>query len=433
MSKKSNKHKRKIYNIRILKLRLKKRKKRKKKKSKVRKIIVNNNQLKNKIVDWLDINNFKKKVRRKRNQQEIIIIVPKIFSFIKNPEDTIKTLKKIFYSGMNKNIKCINLDHSKCEELGLCASLLTVLILKELKKKRKNDISYKGNVPKTEDANKLFHISGIIKQLGIADLKSIDTKTLDIISNKNESEMAEKIVDFYQECLRTQNYVLSDAGENFFYKMIGEVFDNAQQYSGSYGTWHAQGYFDKPQNNEEYGKCRLVLMNFGHSIYDGLKLPDTTELTRKQLVKQTNKTKKLFNFDFTEEILWSLYALQKNVSKRREKSGKNSDRGKGTMDLIYSFTKIGDNKYKDKPIMSITTGNCHILFDGKYNLIEVQHKNGVKIPMIAFNKKNSLKQKPDKSNVFSLKNKFPGVVISMEFYLDRTYMQSILKQGGHNE
>ena len=55
----------------------------------------------------------------------------------------------------------------------------------------------------------------------------------------------------------------------------------------------ALGYFDKPEQGESYGKCRLVLMNFGNSIYDSLKEADTTEYTKNQLEKHTKKN---YNF-----------------------------------------------------------------------------------------------------------------------------------------
>lgn len=90
---------------------------------------------------------------------------------------------------------------------------------------------------------------------------------------------------------------------------------------------------------------------------------------------------------------------------------------------------IGAEINEEKPIMSITSGGCHILFDGTYTLKDVVYKDGRKVPIIAFNDKNSLNQKPDSNYVYALKNKFIGTVISMEFYLDRQYITEMLKKG----
>ena len=193
------------------------------------------------------------------------------------------------------------------------------------------------------------------------------------------------------------------------------------------GSWHALGYFDRPEEDKNYGKCRLVLMNFGNSIYEGLKAEDTTKYTKKQLERHTKKHHSFFGINFNEEVLWTLYALQKNVSKQR--IDKQDTKGKGTIDLIESFMAIGAEINEEKPIMSITSGGCHILFDGTYTLKEIEYKDGRKVPIIAFNDKNSLNHKPDSNYVYAIKNKFIGTVISMEFYLDRQYITEMLKKG----
>ena len=77
--------------------------------------------------------------------------------------------------------------------------------------------------------------------------------------------------------------------------------------------------------------------------------------------------------------------------------------------------------------MTIISGNTHIMFDGTYNLSEKKTKNG-NIQVIAFNKENDLRKRPDPNYVKLLKNRFPGVIISLEFYLDKMYLDK-LKEG----
>ena len=68
----------------------------------------------NKIVELLKKEKFIKKVRRKSKEDRVIIDIPQVFSFIKNPEETILTLKKIFYCGNNKKIKKIYFNYDNC-------------------------------------------------------------------------------------------------------------------------------------------------------------------------------------------------------------------------------------------------------------------------------------------------------------------------------
>lgn len=81
-------------------------------------------------------------------------------------------------------------------------------------------------------------------------------------------------------------------------------------------------------------------MNFGNSIYDSLKEADTTTYTKNQLEKHTKKN---YNFidkiTYTEEMLWTLYSLQQNISKKRK--DRNDDRGNGTIKLIRNFMNVG--------------------------------------------------------------------------------------------
>ena len=88
---------------------------------------------------------------------------------------------------------------------------------------------------------------------------------------------------------------------------------------------------------------------------------------------------------------------------------------------------IGANIDNKKSLMSITSGKCQILFDGTYKLEEKVNKDK-KYYQIAFNDSNNLNNKPDKRFVYNLQNKFPGTIISMEFYLDRKFFNMLLNK-----
>lgn len=384
-----------------------------------------NNYYESNIIKLLEKNNFKKWTKRKKTGSKIKI--PKIFSFIKNPDETINTLKEILYCGVKKNIHKIKFDYSECEELSLCASLVTDLIILELLKNRNVELS--GNSPKTVEAQQIFYISGLLKHLGISKVESKNVERLEILSNLPDDEVSQKVVEYYQRCLKTQGLDLTDLGKNRFSNMVGEVIDNARQYCGDLGSWHATGHFDI-QQGKEYGKCRLVLMNFGNSIYESLKQEDTTKYMRDILEKHTKKNNNYFEVLFNEEVLWTVYSLQQNVSKKRV--DKTSDRGNGTIKLIKNFMDIGANRDGDRPIMSLISGKSHIVFDGTYNLID-ENKEGKTVPIIAFNKTNDLNKKPDSKYAKLINNKFPGTIITMEFYLDIECFAQILSGGIKND
>ena len=370
------------------------------------------------------LNEKRFKIYMANKKKGVKIVIPKKFSFITNPNDTIKTIKKVFYCLNNLKIKILNLDYSQCEEIGMCASAVLDIMVMEAKKTRKDDMIIKGNYPVTDEARTILCISGLVKHLGLSNIELDSVRRLDIMSNLESDEMSEKVVEYYDQCLETQGYMLSDVGKSNFANMVGEVIDNAEQYGGNFKSWHVMGHFNI-QNQKSIGKCRLVLMNFGNSIYESLKDDSTTGYTKNLLQRHTQKTKGLFNLDFNEEVLWTLYALQQNVSKSRD--SKDGDRGNGTIKLLKAFSEIGETKDGDKPKMAIISGRSYILLDGTYSLIEETIENK-KVNVIAFNKNNDLNELPDKRYVQILKENFPGTIISLEFYLDRNYMSQVLRK-----
>ena len=375
----------------------------------------------NKVITLLDSKKFYGKADIIYNSVKIEI--PRVFSLIENPEETILKLKQIYSSMMNLNIVNIEFDYSNCEQLGLCASSVTdILVLNALKyRKFKNSKVYThGNAPKTKEAFDIFFISGLPNHLGIINYQNKNVKKLDIIKNEPQDKMSEKIIEYYNECLLTQHYSLSPEGKNIFGIMIGEVLDNAKNHGGKLSTYYAAGHFNIEEGCE-HGKCRLVLFNFGDSIYESLNSDDTTEYTKKQLKEKIKEQTSFFNRKWNAEPLSTLYSLQYNVSSKRK--SQHDNRGKGTIKLINSFMQIGQNNEGKKPKMAIISGRCHILFDTTYNLKE-EIIDGKKVPIIAFNEENDLSKATDTNYVKKIEEYFPGTMISIEFYLDRKYIES---------
>lgn len=374
----------------------------------------------NKVIKLLDLKKFYHKIEK--NGNIVIIEIPSIFSLITNPEESIQTLKKIFTAIQNEKVQELFLDYSKCEELGLCASSVTdIIILNGIKYRRiiNKPLNTKGNVPKSKEAREIFVISGLVKHLGISKIENKNTVRLDIIKNEEQGKMTDKIIQYYDKCLNTQNYQLTEQGKSKFAHMIGEVLDNVNQHAGELATWYASGHFNIDKDRKD-GKCRLVLFDFGDSIYEGLNREDTTEYTKKLLRDKTKEHYNIFNRKWNEEPLWMLYVLQYNVSRKRIDI--DDDRGKGTIKLINNFMHIGKNIEGNNPTMAILSGNGYILFDSTYTLKE-ENINGKKIPIIAFNEENDLSKKPDSKYVKRIDESFPGTMISMEFYLDKEYIE----------
>ena len=134
-------------------------------------------------------------------------------------------------------------------------------------------------------------------------------------------------------------------------------------------------------------------------------------------------------------MLYTLFALQEGVSRLKNNSVEgNRRRGLGTVYLIQNFQQIGKTHDNKNPLMTITSGNTHIKFDGSYKLRQKEFNKseigGGKRRIIAFNEDNDIFQPPDSKFVRRLNTFFPGTIISMKFFFDGEYLTQIM-QGVH--
>ena len=383
---------------------------------------------KTKVQKTLEKNEFIKKVDT--INKKAIIKIPREFCFIRNPEQTLEVLKQINYFFDKTKIEEIFFDYSECELLGLDASVVTdVIVIDGLKYRKHLDIPSKlnGNFPKTNSAIQVFINSGLLKHLDISDgVEDPLVERLEpFVKNKSSLDLTNEVILYYQKCLQRNGYELTSKGIDKFNNLVGEIIDNLGNHSGEDGDWFVSGHFAQRENNE-LGKGTLTFISFGNTIYESLKEPTVSPIIKKKLDAHTKCHKKLFEIgSWDEETSWTVFALQYKISRFNSKA--DPDRGTGTIKFIQNFSILGKTFENDKPLMTILSGNTHILFDGTYNLKSKIVRNK-EIPVIAFNKENDLRKRPDKKVVKLLKNKFPGTIITVEFFVDRRYLKSIKEE-----
>lgn len=374
------------------------------------------------------------------------IKIPNNFDLIENTDESIEAIRKIFYLGSKDYIHGFDLDQSNCKKMSLCAcTLLNTIVLSIAKKNEIENkdfmIGGKLNSGENMDVFEMVHASGLLKILEFENnqdyKKVIESpefkliKTLDLLtpegshilpySRKIHSEsthVSKQITTYLNDCLSTQNLELNIKGKRTIGNIIGETINNCTLHTGlDFENWFCMGYskYLKP-----YTKCSLVIFNFGNTLYESLKYNSEDSKIPDRISERIRSIKGYKKFIFTEENLWTLFALQDGVSRcYNDTDGK--DRGTGTIRLIKTFQSIGNTFDGKKANMAIISGKTKILFDDNYSISE-KLVNGSPRDIIAFNRNNNLLELPDKMNVQTLKNKFPGTLISLEFYLDNKYL-----------
>ena len=348
------------------------------------------------------------------------------FSITNNPIETIKQLKKIatFFlvdDNLELSITCNNTTDMDMSAL----ILLDLIIVKGSNYITKKGFKCKinGDLPKKDNVRELFVYSGLPKHLDLLQKDKIPSniEILNPFTSKKDTNLeTDRIINYYNSCLKKNGYQLNDNGKSFFYQLINEIVDNAKLHNGYKDLYFCGGFY-----SDTMKKGQLSIISLGNSMYESLN-GDTTDKKIKDKIKDyISYQKKFFDINYKEETSWTVYALQYKIS--RYNNINNPDRGTGTIRFIEAFMQMGKTSKNDKPKMSLLSGKTHIIFDGKYNLKE-EIINGEKIKVIAFNENNNLKEKPDSEYVKCLSGKFPGVIINVEFYMDKRYLENFKEE-----
>ena len=360
------------------------------------------------------------------------IDIPKTFSFIRNPERSISVIRRAVTACRDRKINKIVLDHTACEHLDLGASMvLDIAFLEHRKEKmfKKRKTILGGHLPENTKVLNLLQCTGILHHLRI-DAQKPPNEVEDnyyrfplrkghrLRYKKNRSTdqetTATELAQYFKECFYRYGWRLSEDGQSYLLSLSGEVIDNAERHSQK-NLWWTMAYLEQDHEINK-GRCHISFLSFGKTIYQTMQKISPNSKLRIDIEKLTDRHRKRGFFSssvFTEENLWTLYALQDGVTSSGKAGG-----GIGTIKMIETFLDLADSISPDNPPeMAIVSGSTQILFNNKYRL-KHENINGELRSIIAFNPENSLDSKPDKRNVRPLKSFFPGTIISLSFTIN---------------
>ncbi len=392
-----------------------------------------------------------------RVSPNMTIVMPKVFSLIENPYETLNTI--IGFRGLLDygNVRFVETDYSQCEKLDLCASVvLDVLAIRAKKQRslRNRKITFGGVYSKKPEIDIMLFSSGMLKNVGSASTSNLSPELLERLRFSelrqgratspeltSETEIAaSELAEFFDQCLVAEGHRLQRSWKGNLIQLLTEVLDNAEEHGSGNRLWYTIGYYNKHENEDEGGECHIVVFNFGDSIYKSLNRPDTSEDLKRQISELALEHQRRGYFAiqvqnygvlipiWQEESLWTLYALQEGVSRFRNKP-EGIDRGNGTVKMIEFFSELASGQ----PRMALLSGKTHILFDGRYKIAPVQVGEETR-KIIAFNDSNDLLQRPDEKYVRTLGNGFPGTLVSLRFQLKKSDLANIKgKLDAHTE
>lgn len=371
-----------------------------------------------------------------------VIKMPRIFSLVDNPEESILTIRRIINALLFENNQEVFLDYAYCAKADVGAQALMDIILMEYNKfanrcskiSRPSDLhlfpsGFGGRNINDGNLKKMMFSVGSPSCLGIKTNEYPDiipfkmcSRCMLTANDRNHlSELKDLdttyAVDYVVDCLAKMNKKLTPKRLNDLSIVIGEILINAEEHS-TLNHRFSVGYFqDTNENGRHYGLLKLVIMNFGASIYETFKHNPTCPVETKKLMTALSETytkRGLFKSkEFEEETLWTLYALQQGVT---SVAGKR--RGSGTIQFIRSFFNIkGSQEVDNISRMVLHSGRTQVIFDGTYGITEKVDGNN-KFNMMTFNHSGKIEDMPDKRYVRATDLYFPGTYIAANILLN---------------
>ncbi len=363
--------------------------------------------------------------------------VPETFSLIDYPKESYRFIKQILGVLVTQKYTNITIDYTKCVRVDLGAQVILDIIQKEMISFYKKCSVLKSTKPKVRNiGGKCQPNSDIQKLLYSVGSPAIHSdRTIyfpDIIPyqlcihNRDESGDPLKIreqkdldttelVDYVLDSLKTLNRKLTSDKIDDLSTVIGEILINAEEHSTTKNRFSI-GYFqERNENGKHYGVFKLVILNFGKTIYEKFKDPECPNkdvVSKMKKISEQYTKRKYFVFkQFEEETLWTLYALQDGVTSIAPE--RYIKRGNGSIQFIESFFNIKGSmkEFDDVSRMTILSGNTNITFDGSYNITKGTIGND-EFKYMTFNKSGNIEDKPDSNFVKYVNNYFPGTIIS---------------------
>lgn len=366
------------------------------------------------------------------------LIFPKVFSFIDEPEAAIAVIGR-YVQLMATRPGRVDIDQRECEQIDLCAgAVLNALTRAAIQRKDAGRIHFHGYLPTHSDAAEIVAATGLPKELQVELPAAIDhfdyhglrrgifTGSRSTVSSQGDIEATELII-YLDRCLRKYGHELSEEGRDRLGELLAEVINNCEDHSPR-AEWWISGYLRQPKKTQ-YGDCHLTIFNLGPSLAQTLQqLPQTAYLRRgiDALIREHEKKRHFRSRYFNHELALARLALQPRISCMNTAPEAVYDRGQGTVRMMEAFHRLGQVQGRgDRPVMALVSGRSYFRFDSTYQLEGRLTQGGEYQATIAFNPENSLRLPPDPKYARILPAPFPGTLISLRFFIDPDYLETV--------
>lgn len=369
------------------------------------------------------------KSRKGGTRRYRLLHFPKYFSFLADPNNSIRSLKRFVEYCSCRSTGGISVLQNECAYIGHDAESVANALAAEADRTLK--MNFVGRFPPNQEIRDIALATGMHKYVGV-DLPMPDGFETFELTHGGRGLMPDKnsigtnLIEYVDRCLRRYHFALTNSEQAALGAVIGEVLGNAEEHSGR-RDWWISGYL-RQASDRNYGDCHITIFNFGDTLAESLqRLPPNARL-RADIEEAVayHSQKRFFTRDWTEESLWTLYALQEGVSRRNTDPVIVGHHGQGLPDMIEFFQTIGRIENDEAlPSMFLLSGSTKISFLDRYKMKPMLMADGTTRRVLAFNDENNLDLPPSKEAVQKLEEFFPGTLVGMDFFFDPAYLKRI--------
>jgi hypothetical protein len=388
----------------------------------------------NRLMDGLYPNRLKAWLPPLQRNHPLEEVELKDFSFLDNPIETIGVLRRIAELESVAIEARLNFRDNVCMDIGPYLALQAM---------RRDMLQIYSGGAITKPIQTVLDMVGLRKPLHMAFPLPNDqtfvwpfpfrsrrptgssTSTSRLLEPQTYERVADELIEAINGWLGSLvQRELSSVGCKYVQTVVGEALDNAERHSdisSEDGDWSIAGFMTRRyvESIWEY-KCHLSFMSLGATIAESLQLAGGK--TRARMMEYVSKHRSLFNQQFSEENLQTVFALQDGVSRFSE-ALKAQRGGTGLMDVLEFFAALGGiSRTGWEPKLVILSGSTCIIVKSPY-MTGVRKGDRVpsgKIPPREqwFNDQNDPNYSPDPRHVFSLPAPIKGTIITMAWTIN---------------
>jgi hypothetical protein len=379
--------------------------------------------------------NWKQIARRDRVPETIEI---KNFSFIDNPDETLQRLCQIIECEGRSLEAYVNFNDEQVMDIG------PYLVLAEI---------WQGHAPVFAGGRMPIPVQRIIeavrlrRALRMAPFPSVRAGTSSgvwalpvwrrpvaigpttverALGPQSREKVTDDFCDWIDRCLGVFeiNQELTGDGRAWLANMISELLDNAERHSSlenGEGNWSVTGFMARQKSITVTNVLSMAIVSVGRTISQSL------ETASQDITDRLNDYCQRHSMNgISREALRTVVALQDYVT-RVKNASENSRGGIGFQEVIDFANEFGDNQTDEqKPRITVLSGDTCIQIGTPY-------MKGVRVLQprqpreLWFNPENSPLHPPSTKHVYTLRNRFPGTLISIRLNLNPQALQGSVR------